>query len=251
MTQVPQIPFYLDWTFWAVVVSFLAIILSQLPPIHILLRPAKLDVEAYSRMHLTHRVGNPNAQLHLIVSNSGGREVKIKSILLNFKRGDEDHFTLPAQNYVQSPGDKDAVLLTSFKLKPKEEWAHLVNFLNFFSRSEEKEYRQLESNLKNDINQKRELPENKDILVEAETDKVHPIIEFFKRKFRWLPGEYEITLEIRAEPDKVSIYRRYRVTIFESDSIELQDYANDFKHGAGVYFDIPKHTGLILPLTEV
>jgi len=88
-----QTPFYLDWTFWAVVVAFLALVLSQLPPIHIMLRRAKLDVEAYSRIHLTHKIGNPNAQLHLIISNVGGQEVKVKSIVLHFKRGDEDRFT--------------------------------------------------------------------------------------------------------------------------------------------------------------
>ena len=86
-----QSPFYLDWTFWAVVVAFLALVLSQLPPIHIMFQRAKLDVEAYSRIHLTHKIGNPNAQLHLIVSNVGGREVKVKSIALHLKRGDEDH----------------------------------------------------------------------------------------------------------------------------------------------------------------
>ena len=178
-----QTHFYLDWTFWAVVAAFLALVLSQLPPIHIMLRRAKLDVEAYSRIHLTHKIGNPYAQLHLIVSNVGGREVKVKSIVLHFKRGDEDKFTLPAQNYLQALGDKDTVLLTSFKLKPKDEWAHIVNFLNFFSRTDEKAFRQIESNLKSDILAKKELPENKDKFVEATPNNVQPVIEFFQHKF--------------------------------------------------------------------
>ena len=245
-----QAPFYLDWKFWAVVVSFLALVLSQLPPIHIMLRRAKLDVEAYSRIHFTHRVGNPNAQLHLIVSNVGGREIKIKSIALHFKRGNDDQVTLPAQNYLQEPGDKDTVLLTSFKLKPKDEWAHIANFLNFFSRTDEKTFRQLESNLKNDIFEKKELPENKDTVVEADTENVQPIIEFFHRKFRWEPGEYEISLEIKTEPQHASVSKRYRVTLFESDSAELKSYSDDYKYGAGVYWNNSRHTGLILPLIE-
>src|SRR5712691_6475060 len=105
--QVALVPFYLDWKFWSVAVAVIALILSQLPPIHILLRRAKLDVEAYSRMLLTHKVGNPNAQLHLIISNPGGRELRIKGILLRLRRGTEDEFVLPAQNYLQSPGDKE------------------------------------------------------------------------------------------------------------------------------------------------
>ncbi len=134
-------PFYLDWKFWSAAVAFLALVLSQLSPLHILFRRAKLDAEAYSQMHITHKVGNPNAQLHLILSNAGGRDLRIRAFELQFKQGSEDMFVLPAKNYLQLPGDRDAVLLTPFKLKPGEEWAHIVNFLNFFSRQDDKQYR--------------------------------------------------------------------------------------------------------------
>lgn len=249
MTEVVQMPFYIDWTFWAVLVSIAALLLSQLPPIHILLRRARLEVEAYSKIHLTHKVGNPNAQLHLIISNSGGREVKVKSVLLHFQRGDEERFTLPAQNYLPAPDSKGSVLLTSFRLKPKDEWAHIVNFHQAFSRHEEKEYRAMESDIKNDIFSKRERAEEKTI-VEADICHVQPFMEFFERKFRWLPGEYELTLEVVARPEKAGLTKKYRVTVFESDSAELRDYTNDYKYGAGVYFEHEHHSGIIVPLVE-
>jgi len=265
------VPFYADWKFWSVVVSLIAIALSQLPPVHIMLRRAKLDVEAYSRIVINHKVGNPNVQLHLILSNIGGRTVKVKSICLEFKRGIEDGFTLPAQNYFQQPADKESVLLTSFKLKPADEWGHVVNFLNFFSRTEEKEYRQIESNLRTDIlnklNKRKMLAESlskndpiakidhvmsstESDFVTASDDKVQPVLTFFDKKFRWLPGEYSISLKVQAEPASASITKQFRVTIFESDSNELLEFREDFKFGAGVYFDIPKHSGLILPLSN-
>lgn len=249
-----QTPFYLDWTFWAVVVAFLALILSQLPPIHVMFRRAKLEVEAYSRIHLTHKVGDPTAQLHLIVNNVGGREIKVKSIVLRFncedKAGGDGQFNLPAQNYFQTPGDKDTVLLATFKLKPKDEWAHIVNFHNYLSRTDEKAFRQIESNLRHDIFEKKETPANKDKVVEAAPKNVQPVIEFFQHKFRWEPGEYEISLEIKTEPQHASLKKHYRITLFESDSAELRSYADDYKFGAGVSWDVARHTGLILPLTE-
>lgn len=245
-----MVPFYLDWKFWSVAVAVIALILSQLPPIHILLRRAKLDVEAYSRMHLTHKVGNPNAQLHLIISNPGGRELRIKGIELRLRRGTEDEFVLPAQTYLQSPGDKETVLLTSFKLKPKEEWAHIVNFLNFFSRQDEKSYRQLEANLRQELLAKREALVDKNIIVTADDENVQPLIKFFESKFRWLPGEYELTLQVQVEPERASLSRRYRITLFESDSKELTDYRDDYKYGFGVCLDSQRHVGVIVPLTE-
>ena len=61
-TSVPTPPpFYLDWTFWAAAMAFVAITLSQIPPIHLLLRPKRLDVEVNSRIRVSHMVGNPNA----------------------------------------------------------------------------------------------------------------------------------------------------------------------------------------------
>ncbi len=39
-----NIPLYLDWSFWAVVVAAVAVALSQLPPIHILIKKAGLEI---------------------------------------------------------------------------------------------------------------------------------------------------------------------------------------------------------------
>jgi hypothetical protein len=242
--------FYLDWKFWSVIVSLAALILSQLKPIHILLRRAKLEIEAHNRMHLTHKVGNPNASLHLIINNSGGRELKIRDITLRFKRGQDDEFVLPAASYLQTPSSKESVLFTPFKLKPQEEWAHIVQFVNVFSRQDEKQFRQLAANLRQDILAKRPLLADQNTLAAADDKNVQPCIQFFETKFRWFPGEYDLTLQIQAEPDKGNLTKRYRITLFESDSKELMDYCDDYKHGFGIYIDYSEHHGLGVPVME-
>ena len=41
------------------------------------------------------------------------------------------------------------------------------------------------------------------------------------------------------------------MTLFESDSKELTDYRDDYKHGFGVCLKISqRHVGVIVPLTE-
>jgi len=230
----------------------------QFPPLHVLLRRAKLDVEAYSMMLVTHKVGNPNAQLHLIISNAGGTDVQVRSIVVNLRRGAEDQFALPAQNYLQLPSDKAAVLLTPFRLKPEEEWAHIINFLNFFPRQDEQLYRQLEANLREDINAKLQARGSSSVNPGAATTapvtgddaNVRPLIDFFRNKFRWQPGEYTLDLHVEAKPERASVAKQYRFTLFESDSRELQDYSQDYKFGFGVFIDVPKHAGRVLPLNE-
>ena len=248
--QIAQAPLYLDWVFWSLIVSLLAVVLSQLPPIHILLRKPKLEAEAYSQMHITHMVGNPNASLHLILSNTGGRILKIQKIELLFKRGNQDEFSLPAKNYYQLPGDKETLLLTSFKLKPEEEWAHIINFVNFFSREDDKLFRRLESNLRTDILDKCDIIIDKNEMVTADEANVLPLAAFFDKKFRWLPGEYELTLRVHTNPPNIFPDKHFRFVLFESDSEELSGYKDDYKYGFGVSMNTPKHQGVFVTLSE-
>lgn len=250
MHQPMNVPLYLEWSFWAVVVATVALILSQLPPVHILIRRAKLELELYSRILMQHKVGNPNVQFHLILTNTGGRSVKIKGIMLGIKREGKDVGTLPAQNYLQNPNDKTTVLFTSFSLKSKEEWAHIVNCLNYFSRADEKKYRNAEFKLKEDIAQKRKLPENKDLLVEADSKHVDEFVRMFDEHFVWNPGEYELHISIETSDKKKDIGRDYRFTLFESDSNELSRSKDDYKYGDGIYWDSGNHTGVVVQIVE-
>lgn len=245
-----NVPLYLDWSFWAVIVAAVAIVLSQLPPIYLWFRRARLDLEPYSRIHITHKVGNPNAQLHLILSNVGGRSVRVKGIILKIKRDGKDVAVLPAQNYLQNPRDTNTVLFTSFSLKPKEEWAHIVNFLNYFSREDEKKYRSAESALREDIVAKRKLSEDKDRFVEASTELVSPVLSMYNEKFVWHPGEYEMCIAVAASNRKANVEKKYRFTLFESDSSDLSKAVDGFKYGDGIYWDSGKHTGVIVQITE-
>jgi len=149
------VAFYQDWTFWTFVVAAVAIILSQIPPLHILLKKAKLDIELYSRINVTHKIGNPILRCHLILRNIGGRKLRVMGITIYVKRDGKDIASLPGQLYYLDPYDTTALLLTKFSLEPNEEWAHIVNFLSYFSRVQEKKYKAAESELKKDIFEKK------------------------------------------------------------------------------------------------
>lgn len=250
MSDAVIIPFYCNWTFWAVFIAALALFLSQLPPIHMLLKRAKLEIELYSRIHITHKLGNPNLQIHLIMNNVGGKTIKIKGITSTIKRDGNQIAILPAQNYLQNPNDKTTLLFTRILLKPKEEWAHIINFLNYFSRSDEKKYRDGESKLKADIFEKLKAPENKDKFVEADAQYVPMFISMFDEKFIWRAGEYEMRIDVDTEPQKTKVVKSYRFTLFESDSEELCKFKDDYKYGDGIYWNSDKHPGIIVELRE-
>lgn len=243
-------PFYIDWSFWAVIVAAIAIILSQMPPVHRWFRRSRIDFEAYSRIHITHKVGNPNLQLHLILNNIGGRVVKIHGIDIKVDRDGKEVVTLPSQNYYQNPGDKNTVLFTKFSLNPSGEWAGIVNFLNYFNREDEKNYRTSESLLRKYTLEQSKLEENKDTLIQIPDELLKPLMKMFKEKYIWNPGEYTISISIKTSKPSANITRRYRFTLFESDSNELSKIKDDYKVGDGIFWDSGRHPGVIVSITE-
>ncbi|MEZ5462631.1 MAG: hypothetical protein R3F00_12675 [Dokdonella sp.] len=200
---------------------------------------------------MTHKVGNPNASLVVSISNSGGRELRIRGISLDVLRDGVPLTILPAQNYFETPSSQSSVLFVPFYLKPGETWAHRVVFLNIFDRLTEKQFREQLSNLDSDIRRKiRARPENEKKAVEAGEALVKPFYQMFERLFVWLPGEYVIELKVNAEPGSASYTKKYRFTLYESDTADLREHLEDYPFGGGLTYNIERHGGINIPLTE-
>lgn len=244
-------PIYFDWQFWSAVVAVLAVVLSQVPPIRLWFRPRRLEVEVHSRLLITHKVGNPNVSMFMSVRNTGGRELRIKSLKLVLIRDGLHLSPLPAQNYFENPSSTSSVLFVPFSLKPSETWTHGVNFLNFFDRATEKLYRNQESVLAMDIRKKNQIrPENDKNAVSADPFLVKPFNDLFEKLFQWLPGEYVIELNVQTEPSSASFSRKYRFTLYESDTAELRSYIDDYQFGGGLHINLDRHMGVFVPLQQ-
>lgn len=247
----PPPPFYLDWTFWAAIWAVVAIVLSQLPPIHLLLRPKRLEVEVHSRIGVTHKVGNPNANIVVSLRNTGGRELRIRGLGLDITRDGKPLLTLPAQNYFELPSSQSSVLFVPFSLKPGETWAHSVVFLNFFDRITEKQFRENLSALDSDIRRKLAVrPEEDKRLVESDPVLVLPFNTLFEKLFVWLPGEYVVNLRVNAEPGSASFSKKYRFTLYESDTADLRQHIEDYPFGGGLAYNVERHVSLNIPLAD-
>ena len=245
------LPLYLDWQFWAAIVAALALVLSQLPPVHLWFRPRRLEVEVPSRIQITHKVGNPNVGMFVSIRNTGGRELRVRSLKMALTRDNVSLGTFPAQNYFENPSSQASVLFVPFSLKPGDTWAHGTNFLNFFDRATEKLYRESESALGADIRRKlQDRPENDKRAVVADPALVGPFLALFDRLFVWQPGEYVAELTVEAESGSASFSRKYRFTLYESDSAELRTHTDDYKFGGGLSYNVDRHAGVFIPLSR-
>lgn len=250
-TPTVSTPFYLDWTFWAVVVASVALLLSQLPPIRLWFKPARLKVEIHGRANISHQIGNPNIGLHVSLGNTGGRELNINSINIKLSRDGRHLVSLPIQSYFEKPTDQTSVLFVPLLLKPGERWLHGANFLNFFERNDEKLFRKSRAALRENIEEKRRQGDEGDgKAVKAEPELVAPFLQLFQRLYRWNPGEYVIELAINVSPNPKLKVEQYHFTLFESDEYWLEKHTDDYKYGASVYFDTDEHSGVLIPLNR-
>jgi len=229
-------PIYLNWEFWTAIVAAMALVLSQIPPIYQLLRRAKLTMEIYPRIAIGHKIGYPNVQLGIVLSNSGGRQVRIKKITIMFSRDGTEVVTLPAQLYSPESEPTKMLLFTGFKVIPNEERVHNFHFFLNLPRNQEREVSDKTVALIEDINAKRAIPANKDILVEADLVHVQPFHDMLDRNYMWIHGEYLMNIKVETSDPRVYVEKKYRFTLFESDSKQLRDFETKYKYGEGIYF---------------
>ncbi|WP_224795830.1 hypothetical protein [Pseudomonas fluorescens] len=185
------------------------------------------------------------------VRNTGGRELRVRSLQISVSRDGVAIGTFPAQNYYETPSSKTSVLFIPFSLRPGESWAHGTNFLTWFDRNTEKFFREGQASLTKDIRNKiKARPKDDDQDVIADPELIRPFTELFNRLFIWTPGEYVVTLELQAEPQSASFSKRYRFTLYESDSIELKSQIEDYKFGAGISYEVDHHVPILAPITS-
>lgn len=244
-------PFYQDWTFWSFVAAGLALVLSQMPPVRELLKRNALEIEAFKRFLINHRAGVPSAQLHLIVRNTGGSPLKVKAIELAFERDGQPPIKLAASGYYVNPIDKEAVLFTTFTIQPKGEWGHIINFNEPLRRRDERNLRQLESNLRANIIAKRQELANPDRNVAADDANVEPLIQHTNARLPWLPGDYLVTVQVHTSPEAPGTKAQYRIFVYESDEAELRAYVDGYKYGFGLLIPVPDQPGAILELSKL
>ncbi|MDO3562713.1 hypothetical protein [Ralstonia pseudosolanacearum] len=241
-------PNYADSGWWQGLVALLALALSQLPPVRLWFKRPKLDLVAFEKIVLTEDVGLPGVQLHINITNSGGREVRINKIALLLKRQDDPTRELIGRGYFEKASDPQAVLLTPFQLKPKEEWGHVVNFFNYRTREDQKAYAAAVSDLKrNIINKRANLPKDHPD-VEADADIVLRLQQMFDASFYWRSGEYSVELLVETDAAKANVKNTYRITLFESDSEALYSHRNELKTGHGVMVRGPQVEPLLVDL---
>jgi hypothetical protein len=216
-----------------------------------MLRKGKLELDVYEKAHLTHSLGNPNLQFHLIINNIGGQTVTVEGIEVELIFETEQPQKIKAQNFIKNNESIGQVLLTKFRVNAGEEWAHLTNFFNDFTKAEEKESKLFIKKARDDLKKKLKVKTQDQDMVEISKSLVTGIKSFFDNKFIWEAGEYVIKISILCSDESQNICKSLRLTLFDSDSEELREYTQNYKYGESVVYPSKLDTGITISLKEI
>lgn len=245
-------PIWTNWGFWSAIIAFGALVKSEFPPVHSLFKRPKLEFEVHNRITITHSAGNPNVNIFMSLSNVGNCDIRIRSINLLISPIDRQPFELPVQAFYPVLTEDKPVIFSRFKLPANTDRSDLFFFAKPFPRNDEQLYRQLSSAIKEDILAKRAAPgfdQKSD--AEADPQKVADFVEFFKSRFKWDRGEYELTVTVLTDRTDVKPSKKFRFTLFDSDTENLRSFAGQYKKGLGVfYFNANQQPPLNIPITE-
>lgn len=253
--------FLTDWQFWSSLVAFLALGLSQAPPVRLWFKESNLDLEVQSSIYLSHLIGIQFFQVYVSLINTGGRSVRVRDIQLSVTRTGQESMTFPIQGLFQKRDDNQSVFFVPFTSRPGDEWAYICNFSPVPTREQERQFREAKSALQANINDKIRIRDNvgqmagginvpiRSGMVEADENLVTPFKEHFEQNFSMVVGEYQMTVTVVT--DKVSASKDYDFTVFESDETDLRNIVNDYKFGTWITWDDPNKSKFIrIPIRE-
>jgi hypothetical protein len=237
-----SVPFYLELEFWSIMIASIAIILSQVSPVKLWFKKAKLEIDTYESIWISHHVGNPIVQINLILKNIGGRKISINKIFIDIFRDGEKISTLPLKNYLDKLNDTSYLQFGKFELEPNKEWNHGAKFLNFFSREDSKKYKEAERNIKNEI-EKLKVPTDQNKIIKADQSFTKPFIELFDKHFQWKDGNYSLNLHIKTEDNTANIVKTIKFTIFESLKEEFESDKIRYESGDRIFWYSDNYNG--------
>lgn len=227
-----------DPAVWSVLFSFVAIILSQLPPVRELFKGRKINIKISDTFQLYHHLGNPNVNIFIDIHNVGGRKVVIDRVECIFIDSDNKSQKLPAHTYISreftdSNGNPLEIPISQIVLKPEDRWAEMARCYKFWSESDEEQANQFFLDLRNDIESQ---PRDENTLVEAKTDVVNQIANFFTSHFSLHKGNYHLLI-VALDGDNTPVeIKGYEFTLFENHIRALKSHVDDYKYGFGILY---------------
>lgn len=205
-----------DPKMWSVFVAFLALILSQFPPIRELIKGVRVNINIPEHFLLQHYLGAIQTNLFVEIYNTGGKTITISKLDCFISDMEGKSWHIPGRSYFsrQPPPQQGTTwpefLLGSIRLKPGESWNENTRCYRLWTESEEEEVNNIVLGIQESIYRKLPSP----IFVDAEEKVVEKAKSFFRQKFDLHKGNYKFFIAALSSNNSILVVQGYDFTLF-------------------------------------
>lgn len=234
-------------------VAFLALVLSQLPPLQVIFKGTKIKIVGSDQVSISHFLGGIHLVFFLNIYNTGGRSTSISKIDCVIKSDDGLLLHLPAQRYYsrQPSNQTNHQVLEYFMglipLKPEETWSETVHCFSLWTQEEEKQVNDIILKTRSDIGAKQMVLADKNVWVEANENIVIEAKSFFENKFNLKTGNYRLLVAIISESNQILSTSGYNFNLYENHIQALRGCTERYKYGEGIYFPSSDPLAVVYP----
>jgi hypothetical protein len=232
---------YRQTAFWAVIISVIALILSQLPPIRTWIPNQDVKIEVGNRIGFPSNMGIPGYQILVDLKNTGNRSLTISNLGLEVTYPNGTAKRVDAISYIKIlPGQSEpqSFPITSIKLNAGEGWTEMVGFTATPSPSEEEEINRLRLQIYQSYLSKVKAMSpsqyNPSFPIEVDSKVVAEASNFFNQKFDLEKGIYKAAVICDINGRKATL-KKFEFTLYDYHINMYKSQAEDYKYGWGVY----------------
>ncbi|MDQ3780652.1 MAG: hypothetical protein M3354_08925 [Chloroflexota bacterium] len=240
---------------WIAVAAFLALVLSQFPPVlpQVLarFRGSTVLLSSQDSLALTHHLGRIYLLLHVQIENTGLAPVaisKVDCVLRRIATGESmptrTVWRLPARTFYSessttfSGEGPPRLFIGTIHLKPGENWKEVVHCYGSRSSEDEEEAQKIQdrfaSHIARELQERRASGTDDQRLIEVPDELVSEARKFMERMFDLTRGEYELYIAALDRYGKAISATKVKFIVYENTINVLRSIVEDYAYGFGV-----------------
>jgi len=234
-------PFYKNPNFLSVIVAFIAILLSQLPPVLDMTKGERIELILFERIKLFHFFGNTQLTIPIEIHNIGGWPVNIARMQIYILGPENLRLDLPGSAYFEksmpNPGQRSMKLpLGWISLKPDESWMEMVSAMKPFNQKKEEKMIDLVSKVREDLMDKIGALNNQFGLGARQRVEIAPeldrqVKEFVHSNLKLIEGKYRLLVALISEKNKLIRVRGRTFSLYPSQIKRFKKMTENYKYG--------------------
>lgn len=237
---------------WAVIISIIALVLSQLPPVAEWIKKESIDADISKRIVVGSTIGMPEYGFQVDLKNTGNRVLAISDLEIEITYPSGKKKNHIAQFYpkpVNGSSESQIIPITRIQLDLRERWSEWVIFHSDLSPQEEEDNDRIRKEFF-DTPMSLPVPSGNNKIYEYKEKIIAEATKLFDQRNEIEKGTYKVSLICNAN-GKRFLLEKFEYTLFEAQINTYKSQVEGYKDGFGLTSPVEPSKQLWVTISNV